>query len=109
MSVSVPHAAFPAAFQTNPDGTISLAVNEQGSIDDLLAGARGVVACPVGAWIDVPAFGINTGVFGATPVDAASVGRAISRWEPHAATASTEYPDMTSDVIRHVQIEVSAA
>jgi hypothetical protein len=107
MSFSVPHLAFPLSFQTAPDGTIGAAVNEQDSLDDIMACALAIAACPLGAWVDQPQFGVSSGLFSQAPVDAIGVANAIDEWEPRAQSSGVEYADLLDPSVRHVQVTVA--
>lgn len=108
-ATNVPHFAYPFTMAAQP-GTGALAANtvEQDSLDDILACVQMIVACPAGAWIDQPGYGVPSLVFSQTPVDPSGIARAIGRWEPRAAAAASEYPDLVDAATRHVQVTVAA-
>ena len=106
-SITTPHFAFPIQMQTQSDGTLAVAVNEQDSLPDILACVQMIVACPIGAWVDQTSFGIPSPLFAQAPVQTAGITQAISRWEPRAVLNAQESPDAVSDAVRDIQIAIS--
>lgn len=54
-----PHFAHPLRFETRSDGTIGLAVVEQGSLDDQRACVARVASFPIGTRDELPEFGVT--------------------------------------------------
>lgn len=106
-AAQIPQFGFPFTFAVQPDGTTDAAVNEQDSLDDVFACVQAIVACPLGAWIDNPAFGIPLPTFAQAPVSTIGIRSAVSRWEPRASLALREYPDLLDQAVRNIQVDVS--
>lgn len=100
--VVIPHFKWPWSFST----ATGVAVVEQDTIDEIFSNVQFLCACPIGAWPDQPAFGIPSELFSQAPIDPTGIENAIVTWEPRAAVAAAEYPDLVSDAIRHLQISV---
>lgn len=58
-----PHFTHPVAFQAAPDGTVSIAVTEQGSADDTRSCVARVASFKIGTRDELPEFGITPLVF----------------------------------------------
>lgn len=106
-NIDVPHFAVPFTISTQLNGTISADVNEQDSLEDILACVQTITVCPIGAWIDQPTFGIPSPVFANTPVGTTGITQALGTWEPRAATAASEFPDEFDAATRHINVNVT--
>ena|SRR6185437_15317678 len=105
---TIPHVSFPWRMVRQPDGTLAAASDEQDSLDEVMSAVQQIAACPVGAWVDQPSFGVPSQLFAQAPLDAEGVTRAIERWEPRASAAAREYPDQFDASIRTIAVSVSS-
>jgi phage baseplate assembly protein W len=100
----IPHFAVPFTITAAGANVV-----EQDSDEEIYGCVRNIVACPIGARSDLPAFGIPDPVFSNAPLDTESVRSALKRWEPRAETVVTESGDLLDVTIRHLRVDVLAA
>ncbi len=107
-ATEIPHFDYPFAFQ-QAGGTVTAAVVEQDTLEEVLACAQAICDCPVGFRHELPEFGIQAPLFSQAPLDPSGVQRAVEEWEPRALTLAGEYPDGIGDFFRHLQLDVELA
>lgn len=105
---TIAHVSYPWRMIVQPDGTLAANADEQDSLDEILSAVAEITACPMGAWVDRPSFGIPSQVFAQAPLDPGTVTQAITRWVPDAVTVAREYPDQFDAATRHLNIDVSS-
>jgi hypothetical protein len=98
----IPHFDIPFRLR----GT-SFAVNEQDSVDDVLAACYAVLVYQPGDRELLPEFGTPDLTFETIPVPKQPIYDAISAWEPRAEIAITSDPDRFDSMVEHVGILVS--
>lgn len=103
--IVTPHFGWPFTFSPET----GVAVVEQDSLDEIMANVRLIVSCPLGAWLDVPSFGVPSPLFAQAPVNTSGIEQAIVQWEPRAVTTAREYPDAFNDATRNIVVNVSTA
>ena len=97
----VPHFSLPFRFASP-----AAAVSEQDSLDEIADACLAILLCPVGFRVELPTFGLEDPTFSSPGPDLDSVREALAQWEPRAAAAISEYPDLIDDLIAHVEVDV---
>jgi phage baseplate assembly protein W len=97
----VPHFSLPFRFAGS-----SVAVNEQDSIEEVADACLAILLCPVGFRVELPSFGLEDPTFTSPAPDLDTVREALDQWEPRAAAAISEYPDLLDALIAHVEVDV---
>lgn len=95
-AVTLPHFAYPFAF-----GAAGADVTEQNSAKEILDCARAILACPLGARVELPAFGVDDQAFRARP-DREALAGALAEWEPRVLSHVDVTPDVIDALISHV-------
>jgi phage baseplate assembly protein W len=85
-----PHLAFP--FARTPDGS-QIAVNEQDTVQEIMACEMVIVSCPVGFREDRPEFGWAWPELVQAPVSVAQLEQALKSFEPRAPVQIQEVFD----------------
>lgn len=83
MTPPIPHWNFPVTFNT----TSGVGAVQQGTLDEVFANVRTIIACPQGACPEIPSLGIPSVAFQPAPVNAQALVDAIQAQEPRAAQA----------------------
>ena len=99
-----PHLAFP--FARTPDGT-GIQVNEQDTVEEIMACEMVIVSYPVGFREDRPEFGWAWPDLAQAPVSTASIEQALKEFEPRGPVridAVHDYANSTATLNVNVQI-----
>lgn len=99
VNLVAPHFDFPFRFT----GT-TFAQNEQDSIDDIVACVRSVLVTQPGERQMLPDFGMPDPSFSTQGHSAMEIATAVMTWEPRAATAATEEPQLFLTLIGQVDL-----
>lgn len=78
----IPHLAYPVVIDA--DGALA---TTQGGLDEIAGCVRAILACPLGACPELPAFGIPDVTFQTAPPNLAAIMDAVQQLEPRAAMA----------------------
>lgn len=81
-------------------------VNDQDSIEDVLAAAQVILRTPVGFRPETPEFGRPEFSFKIQPVGADFVAEIITSQDPRADVLVTEHPDILDDLVDVINIEI---
>jgi hypothetical protein len=98
----LPHFALPFRFDAG-----AAAVVEQDTTDEIMTCALAVLLCPVGARMELPAFGIPDPTFSEANVDAGVIAAALTTWEPRAQQVVESNPDALDDLVAHVTVRLN--
>lgn len=91
MPTDIPHMQWPLTF-----GSGGVVVCDQDSDADITSCVRSILACTIGEFPEVPAFGIPDITFSQVPIPAERIAQAVMQWEQRAtidAIADTIYRD----------------
>jgi len=89
LSPKRPHFAFP--FSRTADGT-SIAVNEEGSVPEIMTNVQMIARCPLGYRLERPEFGWPWPDLTMMPIDSGPLLDAINRFEPRARAIDISDP-----------------
>jgi phage baseplate assembly protein W len=96
----VPHFSLPFRFATP-----QAAVSEQDTVDEVGDCILSILVCPVGFRVELPTFGTPDPTF-ESPIDLDAIQTSIETWEPRAAMALTEQPDLLDVMVEHLELRV---
>jgi phage baseplate assembly protein W len=99
-----PHFAFP--FTRGVTGKVN--VNEQDTIEHVMACEHVIVRCPLGFRDDRPEFGWPFPVFQNAPLDLTALTEALNRFEPRGTATGHEYADEADQATRNITIQVES-
>jgi hypothetical protein len=97
----VPHFSLPFRFATP-----TAAVTEQDSLDEIADCVYAILVCPAGFRVESPLFGLPDPTFAMPAPDLDEIRNAIETWEPRAAAALAERPDLLDELVAHVEVLV---
>lgn len=100
-----PHFAFPFG----RDSTGSVAVNEQDSVENVMACERVIVCHPLGYRQDRPEFGWAWPELVNVPLDLATLEQALRQFEPRGDAVASQYLDTLTSATVRVAVDVTIA
>jgi len=95
-----PHFSYP--FERGADGKVK--VVEQGSTQHVTTQQFHVLLTPLGFRVDQPDFGWPFPEFATAPIDLGPLELALHRWVPDAKFTTSQWGDVASEAIRHIQV-----
>lgn len=102
--IQTPHFAFPFSFGGISGGAV---VNEQDTIDEIVACVQVLIAYPIGSREDEPTFGIPDLVFHQrSEMTMTLLQQALERGEPRAEAIVSEEMDW-DEFVQHLQVAVT--
>jgi hypothetical protein len=106
MAVETPHFAHPFAMAEQPDGSLAALVDEQDSIDEIVACVERVVSFTRGSRDELPDFGIDDPTFAQAPVDVRLLSAQVAEWEDRVEVNAETTIDTYDELIAHVRLTI---
>ena len=105
----MPHFSFPFQRQTSPGAGTLVAVDEQGTVEEIESNEARICVCPVGARTARPEFGIPWPLFGPVPIDLAPIQAAMQQFEDRGTANPTQYLDLIALGVGSVRFDIATA